>query len=301
MNKVKFVRRILQAILLISLVISINVISAQYFRQIDITQNGLYSLSAETNAHLRALDRETKIIVLIPKDSNQPELEQIHSHIGRLLRSYEAAAIQNSKSLLTIEYVDPFRQRSRVQSIYNEFKIKEENILLIVQEDRFQVIRQADLYSVKNNEIVGFKGESVITSGIINVNLKTIQNIYFLVGHGEKDITDNDPQTGLSYLKTYLENKNFKIHRLDLYKDPKIPKDASLILIVAPQGKVEAFEVELLEIHTERNGRIITLIDPGRVHGLDELFFDWGITSENKFILAQNNFVSPKDFIINQL
>ena len=303
MNKVKFVRRILQAILLISLVISINVISAQYFRQIDITQNGLYSLSAETNAHLRALDRETKIIVLIPKDSNQPELEQIHSHIGRLLRSYEAAAIQNSKSLLTIEYVDPFRQRSRVQSIYNEFKIKEENILLIVQEDRFQVIRQADLYSVKNNEIVGFKGESVITSGIINVNSKTIQNIYFLVGHGEKDINDNDPQTGLSYLKTYLENKNFKIHRLDLYKDPKIPKDASLILIVAPQGKVEAFEVELLRRYmTERNGRIITLIDPGRVHGLDELFFDWGIISENKFIFgSEQSFVSnSEDFIINQ-
>ena len=78
MNKVKFVRRILQAILLVSLVIGINIISAQYFKRIDITQNGLYSLSAETKAHLRALDRETKIIVLIPKDSNQPELEQIH-------------------------------------------------------------------------------------------------------------------------------------------------------------------------------------------------------------------------------
>ena len=46
MNKVKFVRRILQAILLVSLVISINAISAQYFKRIDITKNGLYSLSA---------------------------------------------------------------------------------------------------------------------------------------------------------------------------------------------------------------------------------------------------------------
>ena len=72
---------------------------------------------------------------------------------------------------------------------------------MVVQEDRFQIIRQADLYSVKNNEISGFKGENAITSGIINVNSKTIQNIYFLVGHGEKDINDNDPQTGLSYLK----------------------------------------------------------------------------------------------------
>ena len=194
MNKSKIVRRILQAILLMSLVLSINAISTQYFKRIDITKNGLYSLSAETKAHLRALDRATKIFVLIPKDSNQPELEQIHSHIGRLLKSYEAESIQNGKSFLTIEYVDPYRQRSKVQSIYNKFKIKRRNILLVVQEDRFQIIHQADLYSVKNNEISGFKGENAITSGVINVNSKAIQNIYFLVGHGEKDINDNDPQ-----------------------------------------------------------------------------------------------------------
>ena len=204
-NKVKFVKQILHAILLVSLIIGINAISARYFERIDITKNGLYSLSAETKAHLRTLDQPTKIIVLIPKDSNQPELEQIHSHVGRLLRSYEAESIQNGNRLLSIEYVDPFRQRSKVQSIYDEFKIDEENIILVVQEDRVQIVRQADLYSVKNNEILGFKGESAITSGIINVNSKTIQNIYFLVGHGEKDIDDNDPQNGLSYLKTFLE------------------------------------------------------------------------------------------------
>ena len=303
MNKVKFARRILQAILLVSLVFGINSISAQYFKRIDITKNGLYSLSAESKAHLRALDRETKILVLIPKDSNQPELEQIHSHISRLLKSYEAESVHNGKSFLTIEYVDPYRQRSKLQSIYDRFKIKEENILLVVQEGRYQIIRQADLYSVKNNEISGFKGENAITSAVINVNSKTIQNVYFLVGHGEKDINDTDPLTGISYLRTYLENKNFQTHRLNLYQEPSIPSDASLILIVAPQGKIEAFEVELLRRYmTEQNGRIIALIDPGRVHGLDELFFDWGILSENKFILgSEKSFVSnSEDFIINQ-
>ena len=303
MNKVKFARRILQAILLVSLVFGINSISAQYFKRIDITKNGLYSLSAESKAHLRALDRETKILVLIPKDSNQPELEQIHSHISRLLKSYEAESVHNGKSFLTIEYVDPYRQRSKLQSIYDRFKIKEENILLVVQEGRYQIIRQADLYSVKNNEISGFKGENAITSAVINVNSKTIQNVYFLVGHGEKDINDTDPQTGISYLRTYLENKNFQTNRLNLYQEPSIPSDASLILIVAPQGKIEAFEVELLRRYmTEQNGRIIALIDPGRVHGLDELFFDWGILSENKFILgSEKSFVSnSEDFIINQ-
>ena len=43
-------------------------------------------------------------------------------------------------------------------------------------------------------------------------------------------------------------------------------------LVIASQGKVEAFEVELPRRYmTERNGRIIVLIDPGRSHGLEEL------------------------------
>jgi hypothetical protein len=47
---------------------------------------------------------------------------------------------------------------------------------------------------------------------------------------------------------------------------------------------------------------MIALIDPGRVHGLDELLFDWGILSENKFVFgSERSFVSnSEDFIINQ-
>ena len=252
---------------------------------------------------MRTIDQATKIYVLIPKESNKPELKQIHSHVSRLLRAYEAEALDNKKRLLEIVFIDPYRQRSQIQTIYNKFKIKEENILLIVQDERFQIIRQADLYSVKDNEIIGFRGEKAITSGIINVNSKSIQNIYFLVGHGEKDINDNDPQNGLSYLKTYLENKNYKTHRLNLFQQPRIPDDASLVLIASPQGKVEAFEVELLRRYmTERNGRIIVLLDPGRAHGLDELFYDWGILCENRFIFgSEQSFISnSEDFIINQ-
>ena len=160
LNKVKFIKRVLHSILLISLIVGINIISEQYFLRLDITKNKLYSLSAETKAHLRTIDQATKIYVLIPKESNKPELKQIHSHVSRLLRAYEAEALDNKKRLLEIVFIDPYRQRSQIQTIYNKFKIKEENILLIVQDERFQIIRQADLYSVKDNEIIGFRGEN---------------------------------------------------------------------------------------------------------------------------------------------
>ena len=303
LKKIKFFKLLLDVVLLLTLLVAINIISAQYFKRIDLTENGQYSLSAETKAHLRSLDQETKIIILFPKDSNQPELETIHLHLGQLLRSYEAEAIKHAKRLLKIEYIDAFKQRTKAKEIYNRYKITDENIILVTQEDRFQIIRQADLYAVEGNAISGFKGENAITSALINVNSKSIQTIYFLEGHGEKDISNNDPHSGLSLLKGFLETKNFQVQTLNLLQKKSVPKDASLIIIPSPQGSIEAFEVELLRRYlSEKNGRMLVFLDPGRIHGLDDLFLDWGVLAQNKFIFGstQSLVANSEDFIINQ-
>ena len=303
LRKIKFFKLLFNGILLSTLLVAINSISAQYFKRIDLTENGRYSLSAETKAHLRSLDQETKIIILFPKDSNQPELEQNHLHLGQILRSYEAEAIKNTKRLLKIEYIDAFKQRAKAKEIYNRYNITDDNIILVTQEDRFQIIRQADLYAIEENAISGFKGENAITSALINVNSKSIQTIYFLEGHGEKDITNNDPNNGLSLLKIFLETKNFQVRTLNLFQKKSVPKDASLIIIPSPQGSIEAFEVELLRRYlSDQNGRMLVFLDPGRIHGLDDLFLDWGVLVQNQFIFGstQSLVANSEDFIINQ-
>ena len=35
---------------------------------------------------------------------------------------------------------------------------------------------------------------------------------------------------------------------------------------------------------SERNGRIVVLIDPGRRHGMEDLFYDWGILVDDMTI-----------------
>ena len=35
----------------------------------------------------------------------------------------------------------------------------------------------------------------------------------------------------------------------------------------------------------DRNGRLIVLIDPGRRHGMDDLFFDWGVLVEDTVVV----------------
>ncbi len=302
-RKIRIFKRILHVILSISLLFAINAIFSKYYQRIDLTKQGIYSLSAETKANIRNLKSETQINVLFPKESNQPELKQILSHIKHLLRSFENHGVQNGERILKIDYIDPFRQRSKAQKLFDQYSVNEENILLVTQGDRSQVIRQADLYEVTENKITGFKGEIALTSAIINVNSESSDKVYFILGHGEMQIYDNDPNNGISALRAFLEKRNFQTDTLSLLKTKKIPEDASLIIIASPQGKFLAPEVDLLRRYmSEQNGRMIVFIDPGPTHGLDDLFEDWGILSENKFIYEPNTSMtsSSNNFIIHQ-
>lgn len=58
-----------------------------------------------------------------------------------------------------------------------------------------------------------------------------------------------------------------------------------MILIPGQQGRVQPFEQELLRNYLQtRAGRILLLLDPTRVHGLDDLLFDWGIIAYDNII-----------------
>lgn len=277
--------RIVQIILGLCLVASLNYLAAKYFTRIDLTQSGTYSLSPESKAHIRALEEPVSIIVTIPNDPEVTELKQIHQHLSKLLREYEAEGMKVGKAYINIEFLDIYQQRKRAQDLRNKYKLTQENIILIAMGERTREIRQAELYEVADNQITGFRGEKVITSAIIDVSAKDEDKIYFLVGHGEMRLEDVDPLRGLSQLEAFLRERNYILATLDLAVEENVPLDADLIVVPSPQAGLLSEEVEKLRRYmSERNGRMIVLIDPGRRHGMEELFYDWGILADDMVV-----------------
>ena len=277
--------RIVQIILGLCLVASLNYLAAKYFTRIDLTQSGTYSLSPESKAHIRALEEPVSIIVTIPNDPEVAELKQIHQHLRKLLREYEAEGMKEGKAYINIEFLDIYQQRKRAQDLRNKYKLTQENIILIAMGERTREIRQAELYEVADNQITGFRGEKVITSAIIDVSAKDEDKIYFLVGHGEMRLEDVDPLRGLSQLEAFLRERNYILATLDLAVEENVPLDADLIVVPSPQAGLLSEEVEKLRRYmSERNGRMMVLIDPGRRHGMEELFYDWGILADDMVV-----------------
>ncbi|CAA6677395.1 MULTISPECIES: GldG family protein [unclassified Lentimonas] len=278
--------RLVQIILSLSLIIALNFISANYFKRIDLTKTGAYTLAPESMAYIRQLTEPVEIIVTIPKESDESALEIIRDDLNKLLREYEFAGMRDGKSYISVEFVDIYRQRKRAQELATNYNLTKENAIIIASGDKVREISQVGLYEYDNGKERGFRGEQIFTSAILDVSTKKPQKIYFLVGHGEMRLDDVDALRGLSQLESFLRERSFELATLDLAVEENVPEDASLIVVPSPQASLQPEEVEKLRRYmSDRNGRMIALIDPGRLHGMTELFYDWGVLTEDTVVI----------------
>jgi ABC-type uncharacterized transport system involved in gliding motility auxiliary subunit len=285
-RRLRTVNRALQILMSLSLVFALNFLASKYFKRIDLTESGAYTLAAESKAYIRQLQTPVEIIVTIPNDPESAELAQIHRDLHKLLREYEFAARRDGSAYINVEFVDIYRQRKRAQELANSYQLTQENIILVACGERTREIRQADLYEVEDGEIRAFRGEQAFTSAILEVSTEHREKIYFLVGHGEMRLDDVDSLRGLSQLESFLRERNFELATLDLSTNSQVPDDATLVVIPSPQASLLPEEVEKLRRYmSDRNGRMIACIDPGRRHGMDELFYDWGVLAEDMAVL----------------
>lgn len=291
-NEFRFARRfrtanrVVQIVLSLSLIFALNFISANYFKRIDLTKSGAYTLAPESKAYIRQLKEPVEIIVTIPKETDENALEIIRDDLNKLLREYEFAGMRDGKAYITVEFVDIYRQRKRAQELATNYNLTKENAIIIASGDKVREISQVGLYEYDDGKSRGFRGEQIFTSAILDVSTKKAEKIYFLVGHGEMRLDDVDALRGLSQLESFLRERNFELATLDLAIDASVPEDASLLVVPSPQASLRPIEVEKLRRYmSDRNGRMITMIDPGRRHGMDELFFDWGVLTEDTVVI----------------
>jgi hypothetical protein len=273
----------------ISLLLGINILATHIFIRHDLTQSSRYTLSAETKACIRAINDPINIILTIPEHPEQPELKEIQLYLSSLLREYSVFSQQNGQNMLSVEHLDYYRQTNRIR--LNQINSIEANtVVLIAKDDHAIKIQPADLFEIKEQAIVGFKGEQAITSALIRLTKATSEKIYFLQGHGEMSLNQIDFERGLSELKIRLLENHYQVAELNLSTQESVPDDADLLIIPSPQGALLAEEQDKIRRYmTARNGSLIILIDPGRRHGLDDLLFDWGILAEDLAIIEPGN------------
>lgn len=302
---VKRLNRFIQIVLALTLALALNLIAAKHFVRDDITRTHRYSLAPETLAYLAQIEEPVRIIVTEPSENAPPESHEIFDDIQNLLREFEYAARVNGEPRLIVEFINIYKDSAVAEELVRQYNVKpeEETAIVVTSGDEYHEIFPPDLYRSDSIQETVFTGEQAFTTAILDVMRPDKTMLYFTKGHNEMSLDDVSERRGLSRMAEFLRRRNFRAKELNLTKEEDVPEDAAAVVVAAPEQAFFPEEQEKLRDYLEDGeGRLIILLDPARMHGLDDLFYDWGVLADDMLILeaSQKFQTSGGDMLIGQ-
>ncbi len=198
----------------------------------DLTEDQVNTLAPETVAAIGKLPQKVTAIAFFSQNSSKESATQ-------LLDKLKA----NANGKFEYQFIDPDRDP---QAAMNAGITGDGKILLQMGEQK---------------EIVAFASETEILKGMLHLLNPGDNVVYFLTGHGEKDV-EQGGETSMTRAKSTLESKNYLVKTLNLAAENRIPEDASVIVIAGPIKPVSKNEVTLLGEYLNNGGSLVVMEDP---------------------------------------
>jgi ABC-type uncharacterized transport system involved in gliding motility auxiliary subunit len=282
------------AALLLALVIAlmVNYLAFRHYYRADWSRTQLYKISSKTTGLLESLDKQVEVTVFF-----QPG-NILYEDIHNLLREY-----QFHSGRLNIQWVDPDRDIAQTEELAVKYKVTEPNVVVFDCEDRSKYVRVDEIANIDNSSgierITAFKGEQAFSSAIQGVVQKTVPAVYFLTGHGERDIADFDRRTGFSGAAQLIERDNIEVKPLLLSTAKQIPADCGALIVASASQSMSMSEADLIAVWLRRSGRLMVLTDAGQTSGLEKLLQEWGVRLRSDVVLDPDRTLTGREVFVS--
>ncbi|MCC8169636.1 MAG: GldG family protein [Oscillospiraceae bacterium] len=271
-HKLNFSLMIVGAIAVIILVnVFVTMLTNKLPIKLDMTANGVYSISDQTIEFLKTYDNPTDIYILA-SETEQDE------NVRAVLDKY---AEKNSNIKITNINVDsnPTFGRDYVEN----GESLTANSVIVDGGERFKMYELIDLYGIneQSGSVNSLNVESKITSALKYVSSDETLKAYFVKGHNETDLTSGAVQK--------LTDENYEVSDINLVTED-IPDDASLIIIAAPTTDFSTAETAKLESYLSKGGNAHFYFDIKSI-GLTNLYDylrSWGIEVHDDAVVETN-------------
>jgi ABC-type uncharacterized transport system involved in gliding motility auxiliary subunit len=251
------------------IVVLLNVLIYNNPTRIDLTEDQSFSLSDETLLLLSELDKQ-----VIIKGFYTPDFANQRDNIRPTLDEYNT----RSGGLVKYELIDPLTNP--------------------VAADQYGVTRDGSIVVImgESSHLIDFPNEREISSAIVRLSNPEDRKVYFLIGHGERDINEVADE-GLSRLKAALEGKNYVVAAINLMIDAAVPNDATVLIAAGPLAALSADEVDAISAYLNGGGALVFLQEPtiiSEVQDEDDLLARhleqrWGVRGRNDLIIDLNS------------
>ncbi|MFC1889421.1 GldG family protein [Thermodesulfobacteriota bacterium] len=246
---------IVYTVIVLVIVVLVNFIANRHTYRFDLTESKIFSLSDQTVKILEGLEEEVSVIAfsqLLP-----PKVED-------LLKSY---AYETEK--LTYRVVDPVKN----PEVAERHGITMADTILVAGGPK----------EIKVSEPT----EEAITNAIIKVLKADQKTLYFLEGHGEPGLEDQEAEGGYFEVKKAIENENYAVKTILLATLENVPEDCSVLVVADPERMLLDNEVNAINRYLEAGGSALFMVEPRSLTGVESILGKWGIRVGNNIVVDQ--------------
>lgn len=265
-----FSNYVISVVLALGLVAGLNFLGQRHSKRFDLTGIGRYTLAPQTTQILRKLNQDIEIKAFFPGGDYTPVKELLN----------ECRGISHH---VRYEFIDPDKHPdvakqyvvTNVGTYENPFtgsRLKFGTLVILYNGRSEKVEKRSE--EVKEEDL---------TNAIIKVERTESKTVYFVQGHGERDLADTE-NGGYADVKKGLEKEGFKVQPLSLASEAKVPDDAKVVVLAGPKSEPFPKELEYLNDFLNRGGGLLVMVDP-QAASLSGFLKGWGVTQDNDIIL----------------
>ena len=198
----------------------------------DLTPQKQFSLSDFDKRVLGGLTHNVKVMAFVRTE------DPAYLELADLL--FQAAAFTPH---LTYQVIDV----NKAPGLAREYGVSSYGEVIVESQGR-----RRDFDNARSDELI---------PAILQISAEANKHVYFTIGHGERDLFNNDRSLGYSEWRGLLEQNNYAIDNVSLFASG-VPDDAKVVVSLGPQKDFLPEELAALAKYLGHGGHYVAIIDP---------------------------------------
>ena len=252
----------------VGIIILVNYISSWTNIRYDVTGGKRHTLTESTVDVLGGLDDDVEVIGFF-KDT------------GKDRQDFKDLADEYSRNSDRLEF--RFINPDKEPGIAKKYQVKEYATVILNSDGRSVRLSLAD-------PITGGlldNSEEEMTNGLLRLSRNIDRVLYFLVGHGERNMNDDIDPDGLGLFREALEDEGYRAEELLLLRDDGALAKDSILVFASPVKPYSLKEINFIREFLKQDGRALFMIEPQSGDDLTSVLRAYGIN------LGQDVLIDP--------
>jgi ABC-type uncharacterized transport system involved in gliding motility auxiliary subunit len=227
----------------LGIIIALNYLLFRTDIRYDVTEGKSHTVSAQTVRVLNSVDDEI-VITGFYKDSGVDR-----GGFVDLAKEYSRRS-----GNINVKLINPDKE----PGIAKKYGVKEYGSVVVARGDKIVKLRLTDPITggILNNS------EEKITNAILKLTRESQKTLYFLTGHGQRDMGNSVDAEGLGLLRKTIIDEGYNVKEYLILRGEDLPRGNAILFVAAPKKALSLKEIQYIKNYLNRGGRAIFMIEP---------------------------------------